>query len=95
MLSPLGIALPRIFKSGDAWGEWSASTLEKLIGYLPEGLKKHSGLWIAPVRNYNLGGEDADTATQAISYFFSGFLGLLAVVIIVYVVAKMFVRHER
>ena len=40
LLSPLGIILPVIVNSGDAWGEWGMDALEKLLGFVPEGLKK-------------------------------------------------------
>ena len=41
LISPVGILLPEIFNSGDTWGEWGAEALEKIIGFVPEGLKKY------------------------------------------------------
>jgi cobalt/nickel transport protein len=38
LLSPIGIILPEKFKAGDAWGEWSAETIHKLVGFIPERL---------------------------------------------------------
>jgi len=48
VLTPLGIILPAYFKAGGAWGEWDPGTLQKLAGYLPQGLHKFSGFWDAP-----------------------------------------------
>ena len=41
VLSPIGIFLPAAFNAGDAWGEWSTATVEKLIGFVPEKMKGH------------------------------------------------------
>ena len=40
ILSPLGIILPEHFKAGSAWGEWGADEMQKLVGYIPQGLEK-------------------------------------------------------
>ena len=61
LLTPLGIILPEKFKAGGAWGEWGPEELEKLIGYVPKGLKRLADLWKAPVPDYNFGGEGAST----------------------------------
>lgn len=95
VFSPFGILLPRLFNAGDAWGEWGASTLERLIGYVPEGLRKYSGLWNAPIRNYNFGAREADAGIQAVSYVISGVIGILAVVALAYIIAKAFTGHEK
>jgi hypothetical protein len=52
LLSPLGVILPEHFKAGPAWGEWSGEEIEKIIGYLPKGLEKLSGVWTAPLPEY-------------------------------------------
>jgi hypothetical protein len=95
LLSPLGIILPEKFKAGDAWGEWGTDTLEKLLGYVPEGLKKYSELWKAPIPDYNLGGDSATMGVQMLSYVVSGFIGILVVGLIVYAIAKLSAKHEK
>jgi len=92
ILSPLGVILPEKFKTGGAWGEWGPEELEKLIGYVPEGLKKLSGLWKAPVPDYNFGGEAASMAVKVISYVASGILGILAVAGAIYVISKLIAK---
>ncbi|OPY81461.1 MAG: Fused nickel transport protein NikMN [Syntrophorhabdus sp. PtaU1.Bin153] len=94
-LSPLGIILPETFKAGDAWGEWGTDTLEKLLGYVPEGLKKYSELWKAPIPDYNLGGENATMAVQMLSYIVSGFIGILVSGLIIYGVSRFLIKHEK
>jgi hypothetical protein len=95
LLSPLGILLPEIFNSGGAWGEWGVDTLEKLLGYVPEGLKKYTDLWKAPVPDYNLWEEDTSMAVRVISYIASGIIGILAVVMVIYVISKIMVKNEK
>ncbi len=92
LLSPLGLILPEKFNSGDAWGEWGTDTLEKILGYVPEGLKKLSDLWKAPIADYNLGGENASFAVQIVSYIISGILGIALVGGVVYVISRLLVK---
>lgn len=92
LLSPLGILLPEKFNAGDAWGEWGTETLEKLLGYVPEGLKKLSDLWKAPIPDYNLGGESSPFIIQVVSYIISGILGIAIVGVVVYVISKIVIN---
>lgn len=94
LLSPLGVIIPEIFKAGDAWGEWGAETLAKLLGYIPEGLKQYTGLWKAPIPDYSLGGDNASQWLQIASPILSGLLGIAIVALVVYLLAKFVVRHD-
>jgi hypothetical protein len=95
LLTPLGIYLPERFKAGGAWGEWGPEELEKLLGYVPAGLKKLSDLWKPPVPDYNFGGENAAFGTQVISYIISGIIGIAAGAILIYVITKFLIKHEK
>ncbi len=95
LLSPIGILLPIWLNSGDVWGEWKAETLEKLLGFVPEGLKKYADFWNAPIPDYTFGGEQAPLAVQVISYIISGLLGILVVVFVIYVIRKIMVKNEK
>lgn len=94
LLSPLGIILPEKFGAEGAWGEWEVGALEKLLGYVPEGLKKTADIWTAPIRNYNFGGEDAVLSTRIISYIVSAFIGILLACIIVFIISRL-LKHEK
>lgn len=93
--TPLGIYLPKIAGSGGAWGEWDTDALEKMLGYVPEGMKKIINIWKSPVPDYNLGGEGASSGIQSLWYVFSALLGLAAVVLVVYIISRILSRHER
>ncbi|RJQ45887.1 MAG: cobalamin biosynthesis protein [Nitrospiraceae bacterium] len=95
LLTPLGIILPEKFKAGDAWGEWGAETLEKLLGYVPEGLKRLTELWKAPVTDYNFGGEESSMTVQIISYIASGLLGVLIIGLVIYLISRFMAKNGK
>ena len=95
LISPLGIILPALFNSGDAWGEWGTDTLEKLLGFVPEGLREYADFWKAPVPDYNLGGEESSMTVQVISYVASGLIGILAVALVIYIISKVVLKNGR
>lgn len=95
LLTPLGVILHEKFKAGGAWGEWGPEELEKLIGYMPERLKKLADLWKAPIPDYNFGGEGASMTVQVISYIASGVIGILAVGFAIYVISRLISKNEK
>lgn len=95
LLTPIGVILPEKFKAGSAWGEWGPEEIEKLIGYVPEGLKRLSELWKAPVPDYNFGGEGASMTVQVISYIASGIIGILAVGLVIYAISWVIAKSEK
>jgi cobalt/nickel transport protein len=95
LLTPLGILLPEKFKAEEAWGEWGAEKLEKVLGYVPEGLKKLADFWKAPIPDYNFGGEGASRTVQAISYIASGLLGIGACAFVVFMVSRFMAKHGK
>jgi len=95
LLTPLGILLPERFNAEGAWGEWGTDKLEKLLGFLPEGLKKLTDIWKAPVPGYNFGGEGASKTLQVISYIASGLLGIGVCVLIVFIISRFISKHDK
>ena len=50
VVSPLGLLAP-----GTAWGEWGTEELAQMgLKAIPEGIARLSGLWGAPLQDYNL-----------------------------------------
>jgi cobalt/nickel transport protein len=95
LVTPIGIILPRLLNSGDAWGEWGTETLEKLVGFVPEGLKKYAEFWKAPVPGYNFGGGDGSMAVQLVSYIVSGIIGIIAVALVIYIIYRLVLKNGR
>ena len=78
ILSPVGIILPRYFKSGAAWGEWNSSEMRALIGYLPEGMGKFSSIWKAPMPGY---------AGDLFGYLISAMSGIVIIAGIIFLIS--------
>jgi len=90
ILSPLGLILPAYFKSNSAWGEWSAGELQKLLGYLPQGLGKLSGIWNAPLPDYALKSSSSKGLPhQGFDYIISAVAGIVIVVLIVWLIGRI------
>mgnify|MGYP001773308072 CR=1 FL=1 len=88
LLSPLGLVLPEVFRAGDAWGEWGLDTIEQLLGYVPEGMKRLAELWKAPVPDYSLK-EDASLTEQVLYYIFSALAGVVIVGAVIFIIGKL------
>jgi len=95
LISPLGLILPGAFKSGPAWGEWSLQEIEKMAGYVPEGLKKLADLWSAPVPDYNLKSwEGAGLAKSSLGYILSGALGVGIILLATLLLGKVLSKRK-
>ncbi|MEN6318081.1 MAG: PDGLE domain-containing protein [Syntrophaceae bacterium] len=95
LLSPIGIILPAKFGAGDAWGEWGIDTLEKLIGYVPEGLRRTADIWSAPISDYNFSGDNAVLSAKVLSYIVSAIIGIILASIIIFIISKILFKHEK
>lgn len=94
VLSPLGIIVPYLIGSDGAWGEWGPDTLQKMLGYVPEGLRRTADFWKAPVPDYNLSPERTSLVSQTGSYIVSALIGLALVAGITYVLSKVILRKK-
>jgi len=94
-LSPVGLILPEVFKSGPAWGEWSLEEIEKMFGFIPEGLKRLADFWSAPVPDYNLKvWEGQGLAKSSLAYIFSAVLGVGVIVLVTFLLGKVLSRKN-
>jgi len=95
ILSPLGLILPDHFKAGAAWGEWGADKMKELVGYVPQGVEKLSGLWNAPMPDYVFKGwEGKGLGNLSLAYIVSAVLGITAIVVVVLLLSKVLVKEE-
>jgi cobalt/nickel transport protein len=95
LLSPIGIVLPEKFGAEDAWGEWGLDALEKLLGYVPEGLKKTADIWSAPIPDYNFGGDGALLTAKIFSYIVSGIIGIILASVVMIIISKYLFKNEK
>ncbi len=90
VLSPLGLLLPEHFKAGSAWGEWGADEMRELVGYIPKGLTKLSGLWQAPLPDYAFKGwEEKGLPLLSFAYIISAVIGIVVVVLLALIIGKI------
>jgi cobalt/nickel transport protein len=94
LLTPTGILLPMLFNAGEAWGEWSAETVKELVGYVPKGLEKYSGVWNAPVPDYTFNGNDKSMVHQSGFYIVSGIFGATVTYVVMLLISRLIVRNE-
>ena len=95
ILSPLGLIIPGLFKAGSAWGEWGTDEMVKLVGYVPEGLKKFSGIWKAPFPDYTFKGwEGKGPASLSFAYIFSAVVGIAVISLAALLLGKMLAKKE-
>jgi hypothetical protein len=93
VLSPLGLILPEHFKAGAAWGEWGADEIQKLVGYIPQGLEKLSSLWNAPIPDYAFKGwEEKGLPYLSLAYIISAVVGIGLTVMAVLIIGKILVK---
>ena len=96
VLSPLGLILPERFKAGSAWGEWGAEEMQKLVGYIPQGLEKLSSLWNAPIPDYAFKGwEEKGLPQLSFAYIISAVVGIAITVFAVLGIGKILAKKEK
>ena len=89
VLSPLGLLLPAHFQASSAWGEWGASEIRGLVGYVPKGLEKLAKLWSAPLPDYAFRGWEAKPLLNlSLAYIFSAIVGILLCVLVAIILGK-------
>ena len=83
VIVPLGL-----IATGTAYGEWGPDELKDKLGFVPQGLEKLSGLWNAPMQDYNLPGSPSDTFLQSIGYIISAVIGVCLGGSLLYIIGK-------
>lgn len=94
LLSPLGVILPALFDAQGAWGEWGLGTIEKVAGFVPEGMKRLARVWQAPLPDYAVPGQGRGLAGKGLGYVLTGIIGVAVVAGIMYLLAKILTRRN-
>jgi cobalt/nickel transport protein len=94
LLSPLGLLLPALFGAQGAWGEWGTGRIEKLVGYVHEGMRRMAGRWKAPLSDYAVPGQGPGLAGGGLGYVLSGVVGIAAAAGLMYVLTRLLVRKD-
>ncbi len=94
ILSPLGIIVPKLFNAEGAWGEWGIDKIEKVVGFVPEGMKRIGERWKAPLSDYGLPGQSETLGNRSIGYIISSIIGVIFVAGIMYLLTRLLVRKK-
>jgi hypothetical protein len=95
LFSPIGIILPDKFKAGSAWGEWGTDEIEKMLGYVPQGMKKVAEMWRSPLPDYDLKGWDQmGLGMQSLGYIFSAIVGMAIIVAVILLLGKIAIKDK-
>ena len=95
LCSPLGLILPDRFKAGSAWGEWGADEMEKLVGYVPQGLARLGELWKAPMPDYAFKGWEEKSLTHlSLAYIISALVGVALIVLVICLIGKCLIKKD-
>jgi len=87
VITPLGLLAP-----GTAWGEWNAEQLTAIgLSFIPKGFEMFSGLWSAPMPDYNLPALSNDT----LGYLLSAAVGVFIIVSLVWLFSLLITRGKR
>jgi hypothetical protein len=81
LIVPVGLLAP-----GTAWGEWGTEELSSLgLAFIPQGLAKLSGLWSAPLPDYDL----PALGNANLAYILSALVGIVIVVVVVWLFSML------
>jgi cobalt/nickel transport system permease protein len=95
ILSPLGLILPYHFKAGSAWGEWGVEEIQKMTGYVPQGLQRLSERWKAPLPDYTFQGwEGQDLLHLSFAYIISAVAGIAIIAGIALFIGKVLAKEQ-
>jgi hypothetical protein len=95
LLTPLGLIIPALFGAGGAWGEWGLREMEKLSGFVPEGMKRLAERWKSPMPGYSVPGQGKGLGGGSMGYIITAVIGVALTAGAGYLLAKYFSRKDR
>jgi cobalt/nickel transport protein len=95
LFTPLGLIVPKWFGAEGAWGEWGLDEIEKVAGFVPEGMKRLAEIWKAPLPDYALPGQSKGLVVESFGYVLSAIIGIAIIAGIMYGIAKLLGRKNK
>ncbi len=89
LLAPLGLMVPRWLGAEGAWGEWGPQKIEKIVGYVPAGMKRLAERWKAPMPDYAVPGQSNGLLGEGTGYVLTGIIGIALTAGVMYGLAKL------
>ena len=95
LLSPVGIIFPDKVKAGSAWGEWGTDEIQKMVGFVPQGMQKVADIWKAPMPDYAFSGwEEKGMGMLSFAYILSAVVGIGIISVLTLIFGKVVSRKE-
>ena len=89
VLSLLIVAVPLgLLSENPAWGEWEENYYQKILGFIPNGIKNAHTIE-SPIANYSING-----LSHVVSYYLSALLGLALIYGIFYILTKIIAKKQ-
>jgi len=85
----LTVAVPLgLLSENPAWGEWEENYYQKILGFIPNGIKNAHTI-ASPIPDYSING-----MSDVASYYLSALLGLVLVYGIFYILVKIIAKKQ-
>jgi hypothetical protein len=89
ILAPLGL-----LAVGETFGEWGPEEVKEKLGFVPPGLEELSGIWNAPMPDYDLPGGGESMTMSSAAYILSAVIGVVVSGGILYFIGKKAVKDR-
>ena len=83
-----------LLASGSAWGEWGSDEIRNMLGYVPAGLNKLSGIWKAIVPDYSIESLGGGFFGSSLGYVLSALIGILLIFGVLLVSSRLMVNKN-
>lgn len=87
--TPIGL-----LATGAAWGEWGVDKIKNILGYVPKGLEKLSGLWNSLIPDYSINGLGGGFFGSSLGYVVSALIGVLLIIAVILVSGRLMVKKN-
>jgi len=94
LFTPFGLIVPKWFGAEGAWGEWSLEEIEKILGYVPEGMNHLAKTWKAPLPDYAVLGQSKGLVLEGLGYMVSAIIGIALTAAVMYIIVKLLCRKN-
>lgn len=94
LLTPLGLIIPALFGAGGTWGEWGPDEIERIVGFVPEGMKRLAERWRSPLPAYAVPGQVRSPFGEGLGYIITAVIGVAATAGAGYLLARYFSRKN-
>jgi cobalt/nickel transport system permease protein len=83
-----------LLATGTAWGEWGGNEIRSMLGYIPAGFEKLSGLWKSLIPDYSIKGLGGSFFGSSLGYVISAVVGVVLIIALILLSGKLMVKKD-